>query len=145
MKIEGMFFGLVFLTWSCTPCRVVELPMEKFDLAKLTQNKSDKLNEDFVAYDSPPTLIGGYASIKENIIPHYPDSARRHCVQATVYITAVVNEKGGIDTVIAHQDDHGWGFNDAAIIIIRETKFHPAKRQGVPVKVKITMPIIFRL
>lgn len=125
---------------SCIPCKVVELPIEPIDVDQIKVDFKDDYT--FVAYTSPPELIGGYRFIRKNVV--YPDSARRNCVQAKVTVYVLVNEKGFVERVDSVQDDHGWGFNKAATAVVKKTKWVPAKKDGTPVKVRILIPVMFK-
>lgn len=97
----------------------------------------------FVPYDSPPEPIGGFAAIQRNL--HYPEIARRAGVEGTVIIQVLIDTKGNvIKTKIAKSLGNN-GCDEAAIVAIKRTKWKPALQRDKPVKVWVSIPVIFKL
>ncbi|MFO7445555.1 MAG: energy transducer TonB [Ignavibacteriaceae bacterium] len=92
--------------------------------------------------DEMPEPVGGYEAIYKII--EYPDIAKKAGVQGKVYLLAYINEKGGVDDVKVVKG-LGAGCDEAAIDAVKKQKFNPGKVQGQAVKVKLTIPIIFKL
>ena len=97
----------------------------------------------FVPYDKPPDLLGGFQFVKNNL--KYPEKARQNCIQASVIISAVIDESGKTSDVYAITDDKGWGFNNEAIELVKKMTFIPASNKGAPIKCRISFPIVFKL
>lgn len=96
----------------------------------------------FVAVEEMPSPIGGIAAIQSKI--KYPEIARRAGLEGTVYILAYLNEEGiVVKTEIAK--GLGGGCDEEAEKAVKLTKFTPGKQRGKPVKVKVMIPIKFRL
>jgi len=96
----------------------------------------------FVAVEEMPYPIGGIQTIQDLIV--YPEIARRAGIEGKVYVLANVNEEGNvIKTEILK--GIGGGCDEAAEYAVKHTKFSPGKQRGKPVKVKVSVPIIFRL
>ena len=96
----------------------------------------------FVAVEEMPYPIGGIQAIQDLIV--YPEIARRAGIEGKVYVLAYVNEEGNvIKTEILK--DIGGGCDEAAEYAVKHTKFSPGKQRGKPVKVKVSVPIIYRL
>ena len=96
----------------------------------------------FVAVEEMPYPIGGIQAIQDLIV--YPEIARRAGIEGKVYVLAYVNEEGNvIKTEILK--GIGGGCDEAAEYAVKHTKFSPGKQRGKPVKVKVSVPIIFRL
>ena len=96
----------------------------------------------FVAVEEMPYPIGGIQTIQDLIV--YPEIARRAGIEGKVYVLAYVNEEGNvIKTEILK--GIGGGCDEAAEYAVKHTKFSPGKQRGKPVKVKVSVPIIFRL
>ncbi len=107
----------------------------------LVSNKS-RLPEDFVPFDVPPQPVGGFAQIQKNLV--YPQSAINAGIQGKVYIDINFDEKGQIvDTKIAQSLNKEC--DQAAINAIKAVKWEPAKNDGKPVSVWITIPVVFKL
>jgi protein TonB len=96
----------------------------------------------FIAVEEMPELIGGLKGIQEKII--YPEFAKRAGVQGKVYIRAFVDEKGNVTNAEVVKGIGG-GCDEAALDAVLKTKFSPGKQRGKPVKVQVTIPILFKL
>ena len=96
----------------------------------------------FVGVEEMPEPIGGIQSIQSKI--KYPEKAKQMGVEGKVYIVAYVDETGNVtDAKIIK--GIGAGCDQAAIDAIKQTKFTPGKQKGKPVKVQVSIPIIFKL
>ena len=96
----------------------------------------------FVAVEEMPEPIGGIKAIQEKI--SYPEIAKRAGVEGKVYILAFVDENGNV-TKAQVLKGIGAGCDEAALDAVQKTKFKPGKQRGVPVKVQVSIPIIFKL
>jgi TonB family protein len=107
--------------------------------------ESDKpINEeDYLAIaENMPGPIGGMYSIQEKIT--YPEIARRAGLQGKVIIQAFINEEGNV-THTKIVKGLGGGIDEMASDAVRKTKFNPGMQNGKPVKVQVTIPIVFKL
>ncbi len=97
----------------------------------------------FVAYDEPPSPIGGFGAIQRSL--KYPEIARKAGIEGRVIVQVLVSEKGQvIDTRVIKSLGHS-GCDDAAVHAIRSVKWKPALQRDKPVKVWVAIPVIFRL
>ncbi|MGB5892863.1 MAG: energy transducer TonB [Ignavibacteriaceae bacterium] len=96
----------------------------------------------FVAVEEMPGPIGGIKAIQEKIV--YPEIAKRAGVEGKVYVLAFVNEQGEV-TKAQIIKGIGAGCDEAALDAVLRTKFTPGKQRGKPVKVQVSIPIIFKL
>lgn len=98
--------------------------------------------EIFVIVEQMPELIGGLGSIQSKI--KYPEIARKAGVEGRVIVQFVVDESGNVqDPVVVR--GIGAGCDEEAIRAVRLAKFTPGKQRGKAVKVKMSLPITFRL
>lgn len=74
--------------------------------------------------------------------PDYPASLRAAKVNGVVSIVIVVDESGEVLAAEVAKTTHE-NFNEPALDAIRRWKFKPAKLDGRPVKVKVTIPVRF--
>ncbi len=95
----------------------------------------------FVAVEEMPQPIGGLQGIQEKI--KYPEIALRAGVEGKVYVRAFVDETGTV-TGAEIVKGIGAGCDEAALDAIQKTKFTPGKQRGKPIKVQITIPVVFR-
>ena len=89
-----------------------------------------------------PQPDGGIAAIYSKI--KYPEVAQKAGVQGKVYLLIYINENGGVDDVKVLKG-LGAGCDEAAVEAIKQTKFTPGKDNGVAIKVKLSLPITFKL
>ncbi|MCK4233693.1 energy transducer TonB [candidate division WOR-3 bacterium] len=92
---------------------------------------------EFVAYDTPPR--------PKNIIkPKYPEIAKQAGIEGTVILKLLVDEDGKVLKVKVLKG-LAKDLDEAAIKTAYATTFYPAKQRDKPVKVWVSMPIIFKL
>ena len=95
----------------------------------------------FVAVEEMPEPIGGLVEIQKRII--YPEIAKRAGIEGKVFVRAYVDETGTVTSAEVVKGIGG-GCNEAALDAILKTKFNPGKQRGKPIKVQVTIPIIFK-
>ena len=96
----------------------------------------------FVAVEEMPKPIGGLKAIQEKVC--YTEIGRRAGINGTVYIEAVIDEKGNVSNAIVKKGIGG-GLDESALNAVNLTKFYPGKQRGKTVKVKMIIPIKFVL
>ena len=100
-------------------------------------------DEEYVAFaEEMPAPIGGITAINKKI--SYPELAKRTGVEGKVYVLVYVNEKGKPEDAKIVKGI-GAGCDDAAIEAIKKTQFTPGKNNGVPMKVKLSLCLTFKL
>lgn len=109
---------------------------------KVVEEKKEEAPVYFVAVEEMPEPIGGIAAIQNKIV--YPEIAKRAGVEGKVYILAYVNEQGNV-TKAEVIKGLGAGLDEAALNAVKQTKFKPGMQRGVPVKVQVSIPIVFKL
>jgi len=98
--------------------------------------------EFFVAVEEMPQPIGGIQGIQKKII--YPEIAKRAGVQGRVYVKAFVDEAGNVQKAEVIKGI-GAGCDEAAVDAVMKTRFQPGKQRGKPVRVQVSIPILFKL
>ncbi|MCB0732468.1 MAG: energy transducer TonB, partial [Ignavibacteriae bacterium] len=98
--------------------------------------------EFFVAVEEMPEPIGGIQGIQQRIV--YPEIAKRAGVQGRVYVKAFVDESGAVKKAEVIKGI-GAGCDEAAVDAVLKTKFKPGKQRGKPVRVQVSIPILFKL
>ena len=106
--------------------------------------KGNQIDEDtyFVAVEEMPEPIGGIKSIQEKI--HYPEIAKRAGIEGKVYVLAFIDENGDVKNVKIIKGI-GAGCDEAALDAVKQTKFIPGRQRGKAVKVRVSIPISFKL
>lgn len=117
--------------------RQAEVPVSPPVEKKITEEESPY----FVAVEEMPEPIGGLSSIQSKIV--YPEIARRAGVDGKVFVLAFVDESGNVSNAEIVKGI-GSGCDEAAMDAVLQTKFKPGIQRGKPVKVKITIPIVFK-
>ncbi len=98
--------------------------------------------EVFVVVEQMPQLVGGLASIQRHL--RYPASARRAGVQGRVIVQFVVDEEGKIQNPRVVRGIEA-GCDEEAVRVVQTLRFTPGKQRGKVVKVKMSLPITFKL
>lgn len=100
-------------------------------------------NDDYLAFAQVmPAPIGGFGELYKKI--KYPQSALSANVQGKVYVMAYVDENGDVTDCTVLRGI-GAGCDEAAIDAIKDTKFTPGKNNDTPVKVKVSLTIVFQI
>jgi TonB family protein len=108
----------------------------------LESNNSINENNFATVVENMPGPIGGMYAIQEKI--RYPEIAKLAGIQGRVIIQAFIDESGSV----VHAkvlNGIGGGCDEMAIDAVKQTKFNPGKQNGKPVKVQVTIPILFKL
>ncbi|HEX2869581.1 MAG TPA: energy transducer TonB [Ignavibacteriales bacterium] len=109
---------------------------------KLPVNISEQGDQYLAFAEVMPEPVGGLATIYKKIV--YPSIAKSAGLEGKVYVLILIDEKGNVDDVKVVKGIGG-GCEEAAISAIKGVKFSPGKNGGVPVKVKLSLPITFKL
>jgi protein TonB len=128
----------------------VEDVIEQKDITQIDECRSPPKEETeigeetvyFIAVEEMPEPLGGLKSIQEKIV--YPEIALRARVEGKVFVKAFVDETGKV-TSAEIVKGIGAGCDEAAIDAVLQTKFSPGKQRGRPIKVQVTIPIVFKL
>lgn len=103
--------------------------------------------EIFTIVEDQPVPKGGMAAFYEYIGKKlkYPAQARRMGIEGKVFVEFVVDKDGTITDVKAIKGI-GAGCDEEAIRVIQASpKWNPGKQRGRPVKVRMILPITFKL
>ena len=102
----------------------------------------DASGEVFEVVEQKPELLGGLEGLMGRIV--YPEMARRAGIEGKVFVQFVVDESGYVTDATAVMCPNQL-LCDAAVSAVRESRFTPGRHRGVPVKVRFTIPIDFKL
>jgi protein TonB len=92
--------------------------------------------------ESMPEPVGGLPAIYKKI--SYPSVAKSAGLEGKVYLLIFVNENGGVDNVKVIKGIGG-GCEEEAVKAVKSIRYTPGKNKGVPVKVKLSLAITFKL
>ncbi len=101
----------------------------------------------FVIVEEMPSFPGGmegfYKFISKKV--KYPAQARRMGIEGRVYVEFVVERDGSLGEIKVVKGI-GAGLDEESLRVMSKVpSFNPGKQRGVPVRVKMTIPINFRL
>jgi protein TonB len=99
-------------------------------------------NEIFIAVEEMPVLIGGIQGIAARL--RYPEVAQLAGIEGRVFVQFVINKEGRVEDAVVIKGQGG-GLDEEALRVVRTAQFKPGKQRGRPVKVRMSMPITFRL
>ncbi len=92
--------------------------------------------------ETMPAPIGGLEAIIKKIV--YPEIAKKAGLNGKLYLLIYVDEQGKVDDVKVIKG-LGGGCDEAAVKAVRESKFTPGKNGDTPVKVKLSLPVTFKM
>jgi protein TonB len=92
---------------------------------------------DVYGLDEPPQPL-------VQVQPEYPEEARKGGLKGRVIVVAVVDESGDVIQASIHSSTNPI-FNEAALEAAKKMKFKPGRLKDKPVKVKVLIPLVFRL
>ena len=89
-----------------------------------------------------PEPIGGLKTLQQKVV--YTEFAKKVGIEGKVIIEAWIDEGGNVvDARLVR--DIGGGLGNSALDAVLSTKFIPGKQRGIPVKVKVMIPVRFAL
>ena len=74
--------------------------------------------------------------------PEYPDELRRDGVSGLVMVKCTNDEQGNVVNPEVEKSSNG-AFEKPALAALKKWKFKPAKQDGTPVAIKVSIPIKF--
>jgi len=103
--------------------------------------------EIFTIVEDQPTPKGGMAAFYEYVGKKlkYPAQARRMGIEGKVFVEFVVDKDGSITDVKAIKGIGAGCDEEATRVIQNAPKWNPGKQRGRPVKVRMILPITFKL
>lgn len=78
------------------------------------------------------------------VAPEYPGALKRSGVSGIVTVTCLIDEKGDVQEVSLEKSSDD-AFTQPALDAVRKWKFKPAKKDGVAVAIKVSIPVRFRI
>ncbi|MDD4922604.1 MAG: TonB family protein [Bacteroidales bacterium] len=101
----------------------------------------------YVIVEEMPAFPGGEKGLMEYIYRNlrYPYVATSNKIENCVICTFIINTDGSVTQINITQPVHPLLEKEAIRVLKTLPKWIPAKRHGKPIRVKYTLPIIFRL
>ncbi|MBI3195837.1 MAG: TonB family protein [Ignavibacteriae bacterium] len=110
---------------------IVSQPIEKIE------NEAEPPIDSFIAVEIRPQVV-------KQIVPDFPDIARRAGVEGTVWVNCLVDKNGRVKKAIVMKSDNPI-FNEPATEAALQWLFTPAIMNNGPVTVWATVPFKFQL
>lgn len=112
-----------------------------------TNFQTEEVDEIFGIVEDPAVFEGGmdnfYKYVSKNLT--YPKQAKRQGIQGKIFLQFVVDKEGQI-TDIKVVKGLGFGLDEEATRVLRECpKWKPARQRGKVVRVRMSIPIMFKL
>ncbi len=107
----------------------------------------EKVEEIFLIVEVQPSPVGGmkvfYEYVSRNL--KYPDKAKRMGIEGRVFVEFVVEKDGSLTDVKAVKGIGGGCDIEAVRVLSHAPKWQAGKQRGRAVRVRMIMPIVFRL
>lgn len=97
------------------------------------------------ASEGTPAFTDAYPLYRENPPPGYPEIARQLGYEGIVLISAEILANGRVGKTMVRRSSGYAILDQTAMEAVRDWKFEPAKKSGVPCKTWAELPIRFRL
>ena len=113
-----------------------------------TEEPEEEVSDEiFTIVEERPEFPGGVNALRKFLYKNlrYPDQARRMGIEGRVYVQFVVERDGSV-TDLTVVRGLGAGCDKETLRVLKLLpKFSPGKQRGNPVRVKMVLPVIFRL
>lgn len=115
---------------------------EREESAPRSEATATSGSEVFVAVEEMPELKGGIAGLQQEIT--YPEEAAENGIEGRVMVQFEVTETGDVENPRVLQGV-AESLDEEALRAVRKAQFEPGRQQGESVRVKMSLPITFRL
>jgi protein TonB len=105
------------------------------------EEEEEEEQEIFVVVEEQPQC-GGVKALQQEV--EYPDFARKAGIEGRVFVQFVVNEDGNVVQPKVTRGVHKL-LNEEALRAVQELNCDPGMQRGNPVKVRMSLPVTFRL
>ena len=116
-------------------------------LVRLSQDEALENNIVHIQADVMPQFKGGYTELVRFIYNHleYPSMAQRQRIQGRVWGSFIVNKDGTVSDIKLEQGAY-FSLDDEALRVLKiMPAWEPGRINEEPVRVKIYLPIVFKL
>ena len=96
----------------------------------------------FILVEEMPEIMGGLTSLYERV--EYPRMAKQAGIEGKVVVQFVVDKEGRVTDPVVLRSVHPL-LDEAALRAVRDLRFRPGKQRDRPVRVQMSLPIVFRL
>ncbi|MCS7052667.1 MAG: energy transducer TonB [Ignavibacterium sp.] len=89
-----------------------------------------------------PEPVNGMAELIKQV--KYPEIAKKAGLEGKVFAMAYIDEKGSV-TDVKIIKGIGGGCDEEVVSVLKKAKFKPGQNKGTNVKVKMSIPFVFKL
>lgn len=116
------------------------------DVGISTTDAPEENDSLYIIVEKKPEPVNGFEGFYKDISQRtkYPRQARQMEVEGKVYVEFIVNRKGD-PTEFRVVKGIGAGCDQEAMRVIALSKWEPGKQRGIAVRVKMVMPVYFKL
>lgn len=115
---------------------------DSFPIAGERASNEEDTAKTFVIVEERPELIGGMRALQKT--RKYPAKAREAGIEGRVFVQFVVDEEGKVRNPSVKRGVHRL-LDQAALAAVRQMRFRPGKQDGKAVRVRMSLPVTFRL
>ncbi len=121
---------------------------EPTELVKVEEKKPEPVDDTVHDYvEKPPSFPGGEAELLKYLNQNikYPPLAKESNIQGRAILSFVVSKTGKIEEVKVIKDPGGGCGKEAIRVVQSMPNWNPGEQNGHAVKVRYTLPVLFRL
>lgn len=109
--------------------------------------EEEVVEEIFLVVQDQPEPVGGIAAFYDFLSSRirYPEEARRIGISGRVFVEFVVDKDGSITDAKVVKGIGGGCDEEAVRVVMSAPKWKPGMQRGRPVKVRMTVPVYFKL
>lgn len=107
----------------------------------------EEAEEIFLIVEDQPAPVGGMSAFNQYLSKsiRYPEQARRMGIEGRVFVEFVVDKDGNLTEVKAIKGIGGGCDEEAVRVVKNAPPWTPGKQRGRPVKVRMVVPILFKM
>lgn len=107
----------------------------------------DDIEKIFIGTEIMPQPVGGMPEYLQNIARNlkYPEDMKRTGIEGRVYVSFIVEKDGSLSHITIEKGVHKSGDAEVLRIMKLSPKWKPGKQSGRAVRVKMHLPVAFRL
>ena len=127
---------------------IIDLDDPTIEIAPIIEDVPEEVADTIhIVAEVMPSPVGGMRAFYEYVSKNvkYPSVARRMNIEGKVYMYFVIDRDGSLSDVKVLKGIGGGCDEEAHRVVEAAPKWNPGKQRGVPVRVKMTLPIIFKL
>lgn len=122
---------------------ILSLMLFLFILPLTFAQSNDDSEDGYLAFaEVMPEPVNGMAELIKQV--KYPEIAKKAGLEGKVFAMAYIDEKGSV-TDVKIIKGIGGGCDEEVVSVLKKAKFKPGQNKGANVKVKMSIPFVFKL